>query len=176
MLCFCHLGRPRRHPTHNHMNIPSRLLLIVVTALVSLAETGTAQIAPAGLTVIQGPTGVYYVFYSDSVQPGRSEFYYLNYNTTEFDAITPNVSTDGSFSGVSSNTGRSLAGTVQASSISLTYNGATKSGAKESVYGPTRRFAGQWLGTVTDPTIGTGFGRFIVSSNGECFVYYAQDF
>jgi len=155
-------------------SILAGLFSIVLAALASLPAS--AQVAPAGLTVIQNPAGVYYVLYSDSVQSGRAEFYYLNYGTKQFDAITPTVSANGSFTGSSASTGRTVTGTIGASTTSLTYNGATKSGPKESLYGPTRQFAGQWLGTITDPNIGTGFGRFIVSSKGECFAYYVQDF
>ena len=72
-------------------------------------------------------------------------------------------------------TGRSLTGQIQSTSISLTYAGV-KSGPKESLYGPTRQFAGQWLGTVSDPGIGIGFGELFVSSHNECLVFYLQGF
>jgi hypothetical protein len=147
------------------------------TVLVAFtAKTTSAQIAPAGLTVIQSPAGVYYALYSDSVLPNRSRFYYLNYGTHEYDIINPTVSAAGTFSGTSPSTGRTVTGQIQATSISLTYNSVTKSGPKESLYGPTGQFAGQWRGTVSDATAGIGFGEFIVSSHNECLVFYLQNF
>jgi hypothetical protein len=136
----------------------------------------SGQIAPAGLTVIQNPLGVYYVLYSDSIRPNRARFYYLNYLTSDFDVITPSVSASGAFSGSSSNTGRFVGGNIGNQSISLSFNGVSVSGTKESIYGPTSRFAGQWIGTVFDPFIGVGFGELYVSSNNQCLVFYLQDF
>jgi hypothetical protein len=126
----------------------SRFACIVATVFAVLsARTIVGQVAPAGLTVIQSPAGVYYVLYSDSVQPNRSQFFYLNYATQQFDSIVPNVSASGAFSGTSPSTGRTLTDQIQTTSISLTYNSVGKSGPKESLYGPTRQFAGQWRGT-----------------------------
>ena len=141
-----------------------------------IAATASAQVAPAGLTVIQSPAGVYYALYSDSVLPNRCRFYYLNYGTHEYDIINPTVSASGTFSGTSSSTGRTVTGEIQSTSISLTYNSATQSGPKESLYGPTGHYAGQWRGTVSDPTAGIGFGEFIVSSHNECLVFFRQGF
>lgn len=150
--------------------------IATITVALIAATPASAQVAPAGLAVIQNPAGVYYVFYSDSVQPYRSRFYYLNYTTHEFDAIDTSISGSGSFSGSSTSTGRSVTGQVSASSVSLTYNGVTRSGAKESLYGPTRNLAGQWRGFVEDPNVGVGYGEFYISSHNECLVVYAQDF
>ena len=150
------------------------ILSLIVPSL--FARAAVAQIAPAGLTVVQNPTGVYYVYYADSVQPSRSQFFYFNYSTRQFDVINTTISSDGTFFGTSPTTGRNVAGSVQSTTISMSYNSVTRSGPKESVYGPTRQFAGQWFGTVTDSTIGTGFGELLVSSNGECLVFFLQDF
>ena len=158
-------------------NLSSHLTALAATVLVAFsAKTASAQIAPAGLTVIQNPTGVYYALYSDSVQPNRSRFYYLNYGTHEYDIINPTVSASGTFSGTSPTTGRTVTGQIQATSISVTYNAVTQSGPKESLYGPTGQFTGQWRGTVSDPSAGIGFGEFIVSSHGECLVFFLQSF
>jgi hypothetical protein len=152
------------------------LMLIVSGLAVLTGPEAVAQVAPAGLTVVQNPAGVYYVFYSDSVQPTRSQFYYLNYSTKEFDAISPTLSSNGFFSGTSPTTGKILNGSVQATGILLTYDGVTTSGLKESLYGPTRQLAGLWMGTISDPTVGIGFGELIVSSHNECLVFYLQGF
>jgi hypothetical protein len=100
----------------------------------------------------------------------------LNYGTHEYDIINPTVAAAGTFSGTSASTGRTVSGQIQATSISLTYNSVTKSGPKESIYGPTGQYSGQWRGTVSDPTAGIGFGEFIVSSHNECLVFYLQNF
>lgn len=149
---------------------------VVSVLLLGISTSTHAQLAPAGATLIQSPTGVYYAFYSDSVHRYRSVFYYVNYNTGDFDMINPTVSVSGSFSGTSATTARSLSGQIQSDSITLTYNAVTVSGAKESLYGPTRQFAGQWLGTVSDPNNGIGFGELYISSHNECFVFYLQNF
>lgn len=166
--------------------IPSRrkitLMKSIFTVLFSfllaaLANVpASAQIAPAGLAVIQNPAGVYYIFYADSVQQYRSRFYYLNYATRQFDAIDTNISNSGSFSGTSSSTGRTVTGQVSSNAVSLTYNSVTRSGPKESLYGPTSNLAGQWRGVVSDPNLGIGYGEFYVSSHNECLVIYLQDF
>jgi hypothetical protein len=67
-------------------------LTFCLTLLTIIGRTASAQVAPAGLTVIQSPPGVYYVFYADSSQPNRSQFFYLNYGTHQFDAVVPTVS------------------------------------------------------------------------------------
>jgi hypothetical protein len=141
-----------------------------------ISTPANAQLAPAGLTVIQNPSGVYYAFYSDSVLPNRNLFFYVNKATQQFDQVAVTLSSNGAFSGTSSTTGRSLTGQVQATSVSLTYNGVSQSGPKESLYGPTRQFGGQWLGWVSDATNGFGFAEFFVSSHGECLVYFLQGF
>ena len=147
-------------------------------ALCSIITTPpvVSQIAPAGLTVIQNPSGVYYALYADSTRPRRSQFFYVNYATQQFDAIAPSVSSDGTFSGTSPSTGHSLTGQIQSTSISLTYNGVTQAGPKESLYGPTQQFAGEWLGWVYDSGVGYGFAQFFVSSSNECFVYFLLGF
>lgn len=152
------------------MNIsPLRIACVLVLAFVVLTgQRSSAQIAPAGLTVIQSPPGVYYVMFADSVQPRRAVFYYLNYTTQQLDIISPSLSASGFFSGVSSSTGRMLTGQILGTSMSVTYNSVTKSGPKESLYGPTGRFAGIWRGFVTDPNLGTGFAELFISSQGEC--------
>src|SRR5437588_12846681 len=104
------------------------------------------QVAPAGDVVIQNPTGVYYLFHSDGTYPNGAKFIYVNYSTPESDRIDPTVFSDGSFSGVSPATGRTLTGQIQAGSISLTYNGVSVSGATQSSFGPARRYAGDWMG------------------------------
>jgi hypothetical protein len=156
--------------------LQKNIYILTVSLLLFTSAAVSAQIAPAGLTVIQSPAGVYYVLYSDSTRPNRTAFYYLNYTTREFDSISPSVTASGSFSGTSPSTGRTVTGVIQSSTITLTYNSITKTGAKESLYGPTRQFAGQWLGTVSDPGIGIGFGELYVSSHNECFVFYLQNF
>ena len=161
----------------SNISISSNVIrLAAVVSPVASAAVTAAQISPAGLTVIQSPAGVYYALYCDSKQPNRARFYYLNYGTQEFDVIAPNVSASGAFSGTSQSTGRTLTGQISSTSISLTYNFVTKSGPKESLYGPTLKYAGTWLGTSSDANVGTGFAEFFVSSNDQCLVFALQDF
>jgi hypothetical protein len=134
------------------MNTPLKIANIAAAIFCLLSEAAIAQIAPAGLTVIQSPPGVYYAMFADSIQPSRAVFYYLNYTTKQLDIISPGLSASGFFSGVSQSTGRMLTGQILGTSISMTYNSVTTSGAKESLYGPTRPFAGIWRGFTTDPS------------------------
>ena len=152
------------------MNASIRPLIptILLFALLSFPKSSGAQIAPAGLTVIQSPPGVYYVMFADSVQPRRAVFYYLNYTTQQLDIISPALNASGFFSGVSQTTGRMLTGQILGTSISVTYNSVTRSGPKESVYGPTRQYAGIWRGFISDPNLGTGFAELSISSQSEC--------
>lgn len=159
------------------MRISAQFRVVLFCAVAVLAaHAARAQITAAGLTVIQSPPGVYYVVYADSTRTGRAQFFYLNYNTQEYDKIVPAVDVAGTFSGTSLSTGRSVSGQIQSESISVTYDGVSETGQKESIYGPTSQYAGQWLGYVSDPSIGFGFGELFISSQGECFVYYLQDF
>jgi hypothetical protein len=155
---------------------PILALFLSLATAATLVSSASAQIAPAGLAVIQNPAGVYYVFYADSVQQYRSRFYYLNYGTKQFDVIDTTISSSGSFSGTSGSTGHTVTGQVSSTTVSLNYNGAARSGPKESLYGPTQNLAGQWRGWVSDPNIGVGYGEFYTSSHGECLVVYLQDF
>ena len=144
--------------------------------IIIFAASASAQIAPGGDTVIQSPTGVYYFFHAEGTGPHGATFIYANYSTHELDAINPSVTLDGHFSGVSIATGRTITGLITSSDISFTYNGVSKSGAKESSYGPTRRFAGEWVGNIQDPNSGGGYGEAIITSHGVCFVISNQDF
>jgi hypothetical protein len=119
------------------MNIPSKTVFFLAVAIRLLSETSIAQVAPAGLTVIQSPPGVYYAMFADSIQPSRAVFYYLNYTTQQLDIISPSLSASGFFSGVSPSTGRMLTGQILGTSISMTYNSVTTSGAKESLRSAT---------------------------------------
>ena len=140
------------------MRFPKQIRIvryIIVSILGALlAPIASAQIAPAGSIYVQQPTGVHYFFGTTGAQSGAG-FFYVNYQTNTYDIIAPiQVSANGSFSGTSALSGRAIGGQVNATTITLTYNGSTITGAKEAPYGPTARFAGSYSGTVTEPTLG----------------------
>jgi hypothetical protein len=150
---------------------PILAIFLSLSTAFTLLSSAPAQIAPAGLAVIQNPAGVYYVFYADSVQQYRSRFYYLNYGTKQFDVIDTTISSNGSFSGTSGSTGRTVTGQVSSTTVSLNYNGVARSGPKESLYGPTQNLAGQWRGWVSDPNIGVGYGEFIRQATANAWSF-----
>ena len=159
------------------MNLQRPLRIVLVFVLSFLASRiSFAQIAPEGQVIIQNPANVYYIFGAGGTYQNGASFLYINYATDEVDAITPTISSNGAFSGFSQVTGRSLSGQISANSITLTYNGASQGAAKLSSYGPTRAFAGGWIGEVTDPSTGTGVGEALITSNGRVVVFSFQDF
>lgn len=140
---------------------------VLLFAPVGLAH---AQLAPAGGGTAQVAPGEYFSFSSEGTFTYGSSFIYINYNTQEFDSILTNLSANGTFSGISPTTGRLVTGQVLSSSINMTYNGITRSAAKLSAYGPTRAFAGNWLGAYADNTYGFGSLHFGISSQGGVIV------
>ncbi len=147
--------KPKQFPT-----------LILAVIFLVLADLGSAQLAPAGVGAVQAVPGEYFYFNSEGTFTYGSSFTDINFNTGESDFILTNVAANGSFSGVSPTTGRSVMGQILASSITITYNGITASAPKLSSYGPTRQFAGNWLGVYEDPVLGVGALHFGISSQG----------
>ena len=133
----------------------------------------SAQVAPAGITFVQSGTR-YYLFGASGTYDHGASFIFLDFSTGLLDAITPNVSANGSFSGTSSATGRTLSGQIGATSVSFSYNGATLSGSKLSSYGLMRKFAGEWVGFISDNSFGIGFAEAQITSQGQMFVIAAQ--
>jgi hypothetical protein len=119
---------------------------------------------------------VHYIFRSQGTFVAGSAFGYLNYNTGEIDSILTSVESNGAFSGISAATGRSVSGAISTSTVSFTYNGVTLSAPKSSSYGPTRALAGVWTGPVIDPNAGGGSATAVVTSQGQVFVTFLQDF
>ena len=139
-------------------------LCIALSAFVP--KTARGQIAPGGSIYVQQPTGVHYIFGSGGTKSGGG-FFYVNYLTSEFDVIGPvTVSSTGSFSGVSGITGRSISGQISSTTISLTYNGATIASTKQSLYGSSAAFAGNYVGTITEPTLGVFSANLVNFSIG----------
>ncbi len=149
-----------------------RIIVPAVIALLTLnARVSPAQLAPSGRIDVEQPGGVHYLFGSGGTNTGGG-FFYLNYLTGEYDVAGPvSVQPNGSFSGVSPLTGRSINGQISASSISLTYNGVTVSSAKKSAYGPAAAFAGVYAGTVTEPTLGVFSGEIVTNSDGTSLLF-----
>jgi hypothetical protein len=145
-----------------------RQILVVayfgVNALVS--HTMSGQLAPSGAIHVQQPNGVHYIFGTGGTHTGGG-FFYVNYLTGQYDVIGPvSVSANGSFFGSSGLTGLSVSGQVYSTSITLTYNGTTVSSNKESLYGPSGAFAGNFLGPWTESSLGVGSGILANSSDG----------
>jgi hypothetical protein len=154
------------------------LRFLVFSAFVMIllgTRCASAQIAPAAVAIAQGGPGEYYFFGSEAAAaPGG--FIYLNYGTGAIDAILPTIAPNGTFFGTSQVTGLSVSGRVLASTVNFTYNGFSGSASKASSYGPTRRLAGVWLGTVVDPSTGTGSGEAVITSQGQMVVFGFQNF
>jgi len=142
--------------------------LLFVSALIPLAS---GQISPEAFVSIQNPTGVYCVLSATSTRTDGAVFTYLNFNTSELDVIAPALSANGSFSGVSPITGRTVSGQIQGSAVSISYNGITSNGTKESVYGPTRQFSGTYVGPIFHPTLGAASMQLSCSRNGTILAY-----
>jgi hypothetical protein len=152
---------------------PRTVFSVTLAAAFIVFLTGSSasgQLAPAGGVSIQGSPGEYYLFSSEGTFTYGSNFTYINYATKEFDSILTNLATNGTFSGQSPTTGRVITGQVTTTSITLTYNGVTKSGTKISVYGPTRALAGNWLGLFADLSLGFGTAHVGISSQGGIVV------
>ncbi len=92
------------------------------------------------------------------------------------DSILTSVQSNGTFSGISAVTGRSVSGTITDSTVSFTYNGVNVSAPKSSSYGSTSTFAGVWTGTIVDPISGGGSATAVITSQGQVFVTFLQDF
>jgi hypothetical protein len=139
------------------------------------ARCASAQIAPAAVAMTQGGPGEYYFFRSEAAAV-PSAFLYLNYGTGEIDPILTRIAANGTFFGTSQVTGLSVSGRVLASTVNFTYNGFSGSAPKASSYGPTRRLAGVWSGTIVDPNTGYGSGEAVITSQGQMVVFSFQDF
>src|SRR5262249_51642028 len=134
-----------------------------------------AQIAPSGGLFVQQPAGVYYIFGGNGTQSGGG-FYYLNYITHEFDLIAPTIQPNGSFSGLSPITNRSINGQISATSITLTYNGATVSSPKLPTYGPTKALSGSYLGSWVDNSGNVGVATLVIFPTGLAVVVAFDSF
>ncbi len=148
----------------------TRTLLALLLCFVASARCASGQLAPAGSVEIQGEPGEYYFFGSEGTFTYGSSFTYINYTTHEFDSILTNLAANGTCSGQSPTTGRVITGQVFSTSITLTYNGVTKSGTKISAYGPTRALAGNWLGAFADTVYGFSTAHVGISSQGGIVV------
>ncbi len=146
---------------------------VLITSIVLSAGPAVAQLAPSGSIHVQQPTGIHYIFGAGGTASGGG-FFYINYQTSQFDVISPvNVSANGSFSGSSASTGRSVNGQISATAITLTYNGVTVSSQKISPYGPASAFAGAWTGSASASIGGAYVASFANSANGTTLIFLA---
>ncbi len=167
------ISKERREPI-NMKRLPKRMpgkgclwACASFCAFCLLASQGTGQLAPAGSVYIESPSGVHYIFGSGGTSTGAG-LIYINYLTQEYDIIGAiPVSSNGSFSGTSTLTGQSISGQISATTISLTYKGATLSGPQISAYGPSSAFAGNYVGSVYEPTFGISPAHIINLTNGK---------
>ncbi len=151
-------------------------ILLAVSGSILIAASALAQIAPAAVIITQGAPGEFFLFRSQGTFLSGSVFLYLNYGTGEIDSILTTIAPNGIFSGTSQITGRSVSGSVSATTVSFTYNGASRSALKDSSYGPTRSVAGVWSGSVFDPTSGAGAVTAVITSQGQVFLLGFQNF
>jgi hypothetical protein len=149
-----------------HFPLALKLTFLAAAFGVAIVAPSHAQIAPSGGIFIQQPAGEYYIFGGNGTQSGAA-FYYLNYFTDDFDAISPiTIQANGSFSGSSSVTGRFISGQIFATSITLTYNGTTISSAKLPPYGPTKALAGGYIGSLVDSSNNVSVATLAIFANG----------
>lgn len=147
-----------------------RRILFVFAALVLFAGSTVAQLAPSGSIYVQQPTGVHYLFGTAGAQTGAG-FYYVNYNTSDYDIISPiQVSPNGAFSGTSQITGRTISGQVSSTNITLTYRGISVSAAKQSTYGAMQKFGGGYIGVASNPALGLFSTTIANTVQGVAFV------
>lgn len=153
------------------MNFPISLKRCFYVFILLIAATVRAQVSPDAFVSIESPTGVNYILSVGSTQPDGAVFTYINFNTSELDVMNPTVSSNGTFSGSSPITGRTLTGQITGNNVTLTYNGATKTATRESIYGPTRKFAGTYIGPIFHPTVGAASLQVTCSSNGKLLAF-----
>ena len=154
----------------------ARTLFPLLLCFVASARCVSGQIAPAAVVITEGAPGEHYIFRSQGTFTDGSAFGYVNYSTGEIDSILTSIQSNGTFSGISEATGRSVSGTITSSNVTFTYNGATITAPKSSSYGTTRAFAGVWTGDALDPVVGGGSVTAVVTSQGQVFVSFLQDF
>lgn len=144
--------------------------------LLFFARLASGQIAPAAVVITDRAPSEHYIFRCQGTFTYGSAFGYVNYATGEFDSILTSVQPNGTFSGISGSTGRSVSGTIGSSSVTFTYNGATLTASKSSSYGSTRAFAGVWTGENLDAVFGAGAVTAVITSQGQVFASFFQDF
>src|SRR5437868_2892294 len=137
---------------------PICLLTCIVTSLAP--GRACAQLAFSGSTEVDQPAGVFYIFEAVSSY-SYPTFLYFNYQTHAADFIVPTISSNGTFSGASLTTGRSVTGNVNNSAVNLTYNGTSISRPVISDFGTARSFAGHYNGYV-----GSFPSSLVILSNG----------
>ncbi len=151
--------------------IPVKLKLCLITVIASLAPVASspAQIAPSGGLYVEQPAGVHYLFGGNGTVSG-AVFYYVNYLTNDYDIISSiNLSANGTFSGVSTITLRSISGEIFENSISLTYDGVFITGPKIPISGPTRTLSGGYLGSLFNTSTGDlSLATLAILPNGRC--------
>lgn len=110
-------------------------------------QSASAQLAFTQSAVIQQSAGVYFIF--EATEDGPSAlFQYINLNTGQGDYVLMlPPSSDGTFSGTSPDTGRTLSGKISGSTITLNYSGVTVSGTAIPTFGAFTGIAGHYSGT-----------------------------
>ena len=144
---------------------PIYQICLLACIVASLTSNGArAQLTLSGYTAAEQPSGIFYIFEAASSY-SYPTFLYFNYQTHAADFIVPTISSDGSFSGTSLTTGRSVTGKVNNSTVNLTYNGTSISSPVISDFGTAHSFAGHYNGYV-----GSSPASLAILSNG--FIYF----
>ena len=157
------------------LHITEKRTATITSLLLFLATSAFSQLAPAGSIYVQQPAGVHYFFGTAGSMTGGG-FFYVDYQASQYDVISPiTVSSNGSFSGTSPLTSRSITGQVGATTISFTYNGKTISSAKEAPYGPTQKYAGGYNGTLTNSSLGVFVATLLNTGHGVSLGFDANN-
>ncbi|MGI8437800.1 MAG: hypothetical protein ACR2NX_13010 [Chthoniobacterales bacterium] len=144
---------------------------VVAAVLLLAVRPASAQVALEAVAFIENPTGVHYVFQTNPGRPGTGIFTYVNTNSGDFDIVGVTISANQTFQGSSTVTARTVTGQISSASVSLSFNGVTRSGNKEPTFGATTILGGQYYGNFTDPNAGTGALQGIVSASGKFLLF-----
>ena len=143
----------------------NKVAILSAAVLVAACFSASAQRIEEVVTFVEQPTGVHFVIETGPPRLGRGVFTYANTNNGDYEVVHFDIANDGSFQGTAN--GRTLTGQVNATTITMTFAGATRTGAREPRYGPTSHLAGRFYGSYRQPNVGIGALIAVVSVNGN---------
>ena len=146
----------------------NKVAILSAAALLAAILPASAQRIEEVVTFVEQPAGVHFVIETGPPRPGRGVFTYANTNNGDYEVVFFDIANDGSFQG--SSNGRTLTGQVNATTITMTFAGATRTGAREPRYGPTSHLAGHFYGSYRQTNVGIRALTAVISVNGNMLV------